>query len=69
MLFRSQPAVKVDNDNVVQELRSLRGEMSDMANRIARMQIVLDSGLMVGALAGPMDEALGQIAAYKVRGN
>ena len=65
----NQPAVKVDNDNVVQELRSLRGEMSDMANRIARMQIVLDSGLMVGALAGPMDEALGQIAAYKVRGN
>ena len=61
--------VKVDNDGVVQELRSLRSEMAAMTERIERMQIVLDTGAMVGQMAAPMDEALGQRAIYRGRGN
>ena len=61
--------VSVDNDSVVQELRSLRSEMAAMTERMARMQVVLDSGTVVGELAGPMDEMLGQRAVYRQRGN
>lgn len=60
--------VTVDNDGVVQELRSLRSEMADMTARLERMQVVLDTGSVIGSLAGPMDAALGQKQIYKGRG-
>lgn len=65
---KSGIAVKVDNDNIVQELRSLRSEMADMTARLERMRVVLDTGVMVGEMAGPMDDALGRRQAYKGRG-
>ena len=65
----SEMTITVDNAGVIQELRSLRGEMADMTERMARMQVVLDSGTVVGELAGPMDEALGQRASFRRRGN
>lgn len=60
--------VKVDNDGVIEELRVLRGEMSDMTARLERMQIVLDTGTLVGQMADPMDAALGQKQALRGRG-
>ena len=60
--------VTVDNAGVVQELRSLRGEMAEMTERMARLQVVLDSGTLVGELAEPMDQALGQRISYRERG-
>ena len=35
---------------------------------IAKLQVRLDSGELVGALVGPMDEALGELAFKKGRG-
>jgi hypothetical protein len=66
---RGRMEVSVDNHGVISELRSLRGDMSVLADKIERMQIVLNTGALVGELAKPMDAALGQIAAYKGRGN
>jgi hypothetical protein len=66
---RGRTTVKVDNDGVVQELRYLRSEMAAMTERMERMQIVLDTGAVVGQMAGTMDEALGQRAIYRGRGN
>ncbi len=60
--------VTVDNDGVVQELRTLRGEMAEMTARLERMQIVLDTGALVGEMADPLDSALGQKQALKGRG-
>ena len=60
--------VTVDNDGVVQELRSLRNEMADMTARLERMQVVLDTGTLIGELADPMDSALGQKQAFRGRG-
>ncbi|NCE64067.1 phage tail tape measure protein [Pseudoflavonifractor sp. 524-17] len=57
-----------NNENVVRELRSLRGDMSAMLTRMEGMRIVLSTGALVGELAEPMDAALGQRAAYKGRG-
>ena len=48
------------NSDVVEELRALREEMGVMGEQISQMQIVMDTGALVGATAGPMDQALGQ---------
>lgn len=60
--------VNVDNGSVVQELRSLRKDMSFMTEKLQKMQIVMNTGALVGELAGPMDNALGQRAIYRQRG-
>lgn len=61
--------VNVDNDDVVEELRALRSEMAEMTERIERMRVVLDTGTLVGEMAGPMDNALGQRVTRRGRGN
>lgn len=61
--------VNVDNDNVVEELRALRSEMAEMTERMERMRVVLDTGTLVGEIAGPMDNALGQRVTRRGRGN
>ena len=66
---RGDTTVTVNNDDVVEELRSLRGEMAAMAERMERMQIVLDTGALVGGMAEPMDAALGRRITFKGRGN
>ena len=57
------------NSDVVEELRALREEMSIMGEKISNMQVVMDTGALVGATAGPMDKALGQRAVRFGRGN
>ena len=66
---KSQAAFTVNNSDVVAELKSLRGEMAAMAEKMERMRVVLDTGTLVGEMVGPMDTALGQRATYKGRGN
>lgn len=65
----SELTVNVDNNSVVNELRSLRGEMAEMAERMAHLQVVLDSGTLVGETAPLMDSALGQRQTFRGRGN
>lgn len=66
----SEPlSVKVETDDVVKELHSLRSDMASMLDRLERLRIVLDSGTLVGELVAPMDSALGQRSTYKGRGN
>ncbi len=60
--------VKVDNDDIIEELRTLRSEMAEMTERMERMRVVLDTGTLVGEMAGPMDNALGQRATRRGRG-
>lgn len=57
------------NSDVVSELRALREEMAIMGEEISNMQVVMDTGALVGATAGPMDKALGQRAVRFGRGN
>ena len=51
------------------QLRTLRSEMAEMTERMERMRVVLDTGTLVGEMAGPMDNALGQRATRRGRGN
>ena len=51
-----------DNTDVVEEIKTLKGSMADMANAMSSMQVVLDSSVLVGEMVGPMDQALGSKA-------
>ena len=63
-----QAAVTVNNDGVVEELRTLRSDIASMLDRMEKLRVVLNTGTLVGELAGPMDSALGQRAALRERG-
>lgn len=56
------------NLDIVMELRALREDMAVMGEEISNMQVVMDTGALVGATAGPMDKALGQRAVRFGRG-
>ena len=60
--------VKVDNDDIIEELRTLRSEMAEMTERMERMRVVLDTGTLVGDDGGTMDNALGQRATRERKG-
>lgn len=47
------------NLDVVNEIKALREDMAALGEEIADMQIVMDTGALVGATVGPMDKALG----------
>lgn len=64
----SQATISVDNDDVVAELRTLRGEMASMLERMEKLRVVLNTGVLVGELAEPMDVALGQRSTQRGRG-
>ena len=61
--------ITINNDDVVEELRSLRADMTELTDRMERMRVVLDTGTLVGEMAGPMDNALGQRVTRRGRGN
>ena len=63
-----QTTISVDNDDVVAELRTLRGEMASMLERMEKLRVVLNTGALVGELAEPMDVALGQRSTQRGRG-
>lgn len=64
----SQTTISVDNDDVVAELRTLRGEMASMLERMEKLRVVLNTGALVGELAEPMDAALGKRSTQRGRG-
>nr|DAI45350.1 MAG TPA: tail tape measure [Caudoviricetes sp.] len=57
------------NSDVVNELRALRSRFDEMQTAISNMQIVLDTGVLVGATSASMDDQLGTLAMRRGRGN
>lgn len=72
--FTSSPSLEniqnstFDDTNIVNELTSLRQEVTLLGERISEMQIVMDTDALVGSIAGPMDNALGRMAVMRERG-
>ena len=62
------PAATRDS-SVVNEIQSLSSRMDMLGEAISNMQIVLDTGVLVGATSAKMDARLGVLAARKGRGN
>ena len=55
------------NDAVIGEFRSLSSRLDELGARIEGMQIVLDTGVLVGSTSSRMDNQLGRIAARRER--
>lgn len=50
-------------------IASILEHIDMLSNDIQQMQLVMDSGAVVGSIAGQMDNALGRMASYRGRGN
>lgn len=57
------------NQATINELHALSEQVDELNEAITNMQIVLDSGVLVGATSAKMDQRLGQMAVRKGRGN
>jgi hypothetical protein len=57
------------NAAVVAEIQALREDMDYMTERMTNMQIVMDTGALVGATSGAMDRNLGMRRLYSERGD
>jgi hypothetical protein len=60
--------VTVDNESVASTISELRGDIADLKSAMTNLQVVLDSGTLVGQLINPIDNALGRRQVYKGRG-
>lgn len=58
-----------NDGNVINSIRQLHDTTADLASKMENMQVVMDSGALVGAMAPGMDRALGVRAVRKGRGN
>ena len=56
------------NRDVVSELQKLYDRFDELNASISNMQVVLDTGVLVGQTAGPIDALLGAYAGRKGRG-
>lgn len=56
-------------DNVVSAITNVQNEVARLSGVISSMQIVMDSGALVGSIAAPMDNALGKRVVYRSRRN
>ena len=57
------------NAAVVSEIQALREDMDYMTDELSNMQIVMDTGALVGSTVGAYDQAFGRRAIYGERGN
>lgn len=64
-----QNEVHINNDGVIKEINNLRKDISQLSDTVGRMKIVMDTGELVGAIATPIDRALGRQSVYIKRGN
>lgn len=58
----------INNDDVINEMETLRNDISNLKDAMTRLQVVMNSGTLVGELVDPMDAALGMKALQNSRG-
>ncbi|MBQ2347821.1 MAG: hypothetical protein II388_05545, partial [Clostridia bacterium] len=61
--------IKVNNDNVVSEIRNLRNDVNALNTAISEMRVVMDTGALVGSIALPVNRALGRQSKWEQRGH
>ncbi len=64
-----QNEVRLNNDNIIWEMRDLKNDISNLSQTVGRMKIVMDTGALVGAIATPINNELGRQSIYYKRGN
>lgn len=66
---KTLPDVDFSNDKVVSAIRELRSDVQALSENMESMQIVMDTGTMVGELAKPMNKEISRLNAYTRRHN
>ena len=66
---KTLPDVDFSNDEVVSAIRELRSDVQALSESMESMQIVMDTGTMVGELAKPMNKEMSRLNAYARRHN
>ena len=59
----------MNNRDVVDELRTLREQFDGLSSAVTSMNLVLDTGVLVGQTSAAMDRQLGMLASRRERGN
>lgn len=59
----------MSNKDVVTEIRNLNSRFNELTDAVSNMQLVLDTGVLVGQTSAKMDRQLGIQASRKGRGN
>lgn len=59
---------KFDDSKIVGELSALRSDINNLNDRMTNLQVVMDSGALVGSIGSKMDDELGNIYRRKNRG-
>ena len=59
---------RINNDDVVREISALRDDISQLQSAMTNLQVVMNTGALVGQLVEPIDRALGSKALYNSRG-
>lgn len=60
--------VQNDNSDIVNELYALRGDVNYLNESLSNMQVIMDSGELVGSLSGKMNNTLGKRTLLTKRG-
>lgn len=58
----------INNDDVVNELGQLRNDISNLQSAMTNLQVVMNTGALVGQLVDPIDSALGMKSLMNTRG-
>lgn len=66
---KSMSDVDFSNDEVVSAIRELRTDVQTLSENMESMQIVMDTGTMVGELAKPMNKEMSRLNTYARRYN
>ena len=61
--------INFNSDDIVNAIYDLKTDVQTLTQEMASMQMVMDTGAVVGQLAKPMNTALNKIAVYKSRRN
>ena len=57
------------NGQIVGAIDGLKSDLSDLVDKVSQLQVVMDTGELVGAISPEMDRSLGVAAMMKRRGN
>ena len=57
------------NGQIVDAIDGLKSDLSDLVDRVSQLQVVMDTGELVGAISPEMDRSLGVAAMMKRRGD
>ena len=64
----NQNGLYVNNSDVVKALGDLRDDVTNLNNNMSKLQVVMDTGALVGQIIDPIDYSMGKRAMYRGRG-